>query len=210
VTQEDFHVDQPSHTENAVPSDFFPADTTKLDLTVFVGPPGAGKTTFYKDHFASRGYQWVNQVSTIESLLVSFANVTLQDTLKSATKCLSMAKQHLLDHRSVVIDNTNRTKSIRSTYITLAKELNVNVRCVYFDASHELCVHNSLYRVRAGLVRLQRDEKTASRLLIQLLFFNSNHPKRKGQSCRNWPFSATFKMSSILPDKKALMQMSSQ
>jgi bifunctional polynucleotide phosphatase/kinase len=46
-----------------LPSDFFPATPTKLDLVVFVGPPGAGKTTLFKTQFASRGYQWVNQVS---------------------------------------------------------------------------------------------------------------------------------------------------
>jgi bifunctional polynucleotide phosphatase/kinase len=57
-----------------------------------------------------------------------------------------------MDNCSVVIDNTNRNKATRAPYISLAKELNVNIRCIYFDVPHELCVHNSLYRVRSGLV----------------------------------------------------------
>ena len=100
----------------------------------------------------------------------------MQDTLKTAAKCLSAARGHLLSNRSVVIDNTNRNKATRAPYISLAKELDANVRCIYFDVSHELAVHNSLYRVRAGLVSLgERYQKQSTTGLTTTLFLASQH-----------------------------------
>lgn len=139
-----------------MPSTYFPSSPSGSEIVLFVGPPAAGKTTFYKTHFSSRQYRWVNQVSIWlllgPSIEASNDDRLFQDTLKSAGKCLSTAKEHLLSHHSVVIDNTNRNKITRAPYIALAKEVNATIRCIFFDVSHELCVHNSLYRVRAGLV----------------------------------------------------------
>lgn len=149
---------------------FFPEKTGKLDLVLFVGPPAAGKTTFFHEHFANRDYERVNQVSrddcthrecsedfvgVLQIELTSLALATCQDTLKTAARCLAVARGHLRAGHSVVVDNTNRNVSTRAPYIALARELgsDVQIRCVYFTASEDLCAHNNFFRVRSGLVR---------------------------------------------------------
>lgn len=59
---------------------------TDKDMVLFCGPPGAGKSTFFWNHFEPLGYERINQ-----------------DTLKSRDKCLKAAKEYLQDGRSVVI-----------------------------------------------------------------------------------------------------------
>ncbi|UZJ56614.1 hypothetical protein CBS101457_005934 [Exobasidium rhododendri] len=158
-TKNDLH---DTEEPRAVPSNFFSTSSSPLDIVLFVGPPGAGKTTFYKEHFSSRDYKWINQ-----------------DTLKSAPKCLSTAREYLLNDCSVVIDNTNRSKAIRAPYINLAKELKANIRCIYFDVPHELCVHNSLYRARAGLQPPEEERKVLPEIAFLSYFKNAEMPTKE-------------------------------
>jgi hypothetical protein len=53
---------------------------------LFVGSPGAGKSTFYEKILKSLGYIRINQ-----------------DTLKTRDKCLKVAAEHLSEGKSVAI-----------------------------------------------------------------------------------------------------------
>lgn len=122
--------------DSLVSAKLFSSTTDKLDLVLFVGPPASGKSSLFRHFFADRAYERVNQ-----------------DTLKTAARCLTEARSLLGQGRSVVVDNTNRNVSTRAQYIHLAREFdNVRVRCIFFDVNKEVCWHNNLYRVRAGLV----------------------------------------------------------
>ncbi|OQO05235.1 hypothetical protein B0A48_09002 [Cryoendolithus antarcticus] len=103
--------------------------TNELDIVLFCGSPGAGKSTFYWTHLKSLGYERVNQ-----------------DILKSRDACVKVARQHLEDRRSVVIDNTNADVETRATWVRLAQKLNVPIRVVHFTAPPKLCEHNDTIR----------------------------------------------------------------
>ncbi|MCO5589605.1 hypothetical protein L7F22_043573 [Adiantum nelumboides] len=149
-----------------LPSNFFSHSSTnsdQIDLVLFVGPPAAGKTSFFRQHFANRDYVWINQ-----------------DTLKTAAKCQTEVRKSLEAGKSVVVDNTNRNVTTRSHYIEIAEELgNVQVRCVFFDVSEELCWHNNLFRVRAGLQPIDEPRQLLPKLAISSYFKGLEIPKKE-------------------------------
>ncbi|KAI9039103.1 putative DNA 3'-phosphatase Tpp1 [Aspergillus affinis] len=144
-----------------------------LELVIFCGSPGAGKSTFYWDYLEPMGYERVNQ-----------------DILKTRPKCIKVAKEHLAAKKSVVvgphsspdfansllaennsptrvgelgikthIDNTNADLETRAHWIEVAKEFEVPIRCVYFSASPDLCRHNNA--VRAANQDLNPESRTS-------------------------------------------------
>jgi bifunctional polynucleotide phosphatase/kinase len=147
-----------------LPANFFgKANEDKLDLVLFVGPPAAGKTSFYRNHFAGRDYAWVNQ-----------------DTLGSAAKCQAAVRKHLEQGRSVVVDNTNRNAATRRHYLDLAHGMaNVRVRCIYFDVPKDLCRHNNFYRVRAGLQPVNEPRHLLPEMAFSSYFNSVEPPKRQ-------------------------------
>jgi bifunctional polynucleotide phosphatase/kinase len=62
-----------------------------IDIVIFCGPPGAGKSTFFWKYLQPLGYERVNQ-----------------DTLKSRDKCLLAARELLSDGNSIVIGKWTR------------------------------------------------------------------------------------------------------
>eukprot|EP01016_Furgasonia_blochmanni_P038244 TRINITY_DN4600_c0_g1_i2.p1 TRINITY_DN4600_c0_g1~~TRINITY_DN4600_c0_g1_i2.p1 ORF type:complete len:404 (-),score=129.89 TRINITY_DN4600_c0_g1_i2:255-1418(-) len=105
--------------------------STSKEMIIFVGPPGGGKSTFYKTHLKS--YVHVNN-----------------DTLKKKEKCFQVAREAMAAGKSVVIDNTNPEKVTRADYIKMAKENNYPVRCFFFDIPKDLSFHlNALRKVNA-------------------------------------------------------------
>lgn len=100
-----------------------------LDIVLFCGSPGAGKSSFYWKHIQPLGYERVNQ-----------------DILKTREKCLKSASAFIEEGKSVVVDNTNADLETRSCWIALAKKLKVPIRCVLFTASPKVCEHNDIVR----------------------------------------------------------------
>ncbi|KAJ3204241.1 hypothetical protein HK099_001225 [Clydaea vesicula] len=105
------------------------SDQDILELVIFTGFPGSGKSNFFKKYFESRGYFHCNQ-----------------DELKSKSKCLQECKRVLSLKQSCVVDNTNPEESTRKQYISIAKVLDIPVRCFYFNSSMELSQHNNIFR----------------------------------------------------------------
>ncbi|KAJ5157492.1 uncharacterized protein N7482_008592, partial [Penicillium canariense] len=111
----------------AVPKPF--ARKHPLELVIFCGSPGSGKSTYFWNNLEPLGYERVNQ-----------------DILKSRPKCLKVAREHLEAKKSVVVDNTNANQETRAFWLELAKELNVPIRCIHFLSPPELCKHNNAVR----------------------------------------------------------------
>lgn len=120
-------------------TDLNPVAFTKkneLDIVLFCGSPGAGKSTFYWQHLQPLGYERVNQ-----------------DILKTRDKCLKVATQLIKEKTSVVVDNTNADIEVRTAWIRLAQQLQVPIRLVHFTAPAKLCQHNDTVRALSnGLV----------------------------------------------------------
>ncbi|RDA85857.1 hypothetical protein CP532_4904 [Ophiocordyceps camponoti-leonardi (nom. inval.)] len=120
------------------------------DVILFCGPPGAGKSTFYRNHLQPLGYERINQ-----------------DTLKSREKCVRTAKELLSDGCSVVIDNTNADPETRAIWVGLAKKSGIPIRCLWFKTPMQVCEHNDA--VRALNPSLNPEARTA----LPKLAFNS-------------------------------------
>jgi bifunctional polynucleotide phosphatase/kinase len=99
------------------------------ELVLFVGPPGAGKSTFYWRCLEPLGYTRINQ-----------------DTLKSRAKCLSAAREALAAGQSAAVDNTNPDADGRAEWVRLASDAGVPIRCVWFRTPPALCEHNDVVR----------------------------------------------------------------
>lgn len=104
-----------------------------LDVVLFCGSPGSGKSTFYWNFMQPLGYERVNQ-----------------DLLKTRDKCVKVAAQHVEEKQSIVIDNTNADKDTRAIWVKLAARLNVPIRLVHFTAPAKLCEHNDTVRALTG------------------------------------------------------------
>ena len=104
-----------------------------LELVIFCGSPGAGKSTFYWQHMQPLGYERVNQ-----------------DILKTRDKCMKVATDFLEDKKAVVVDNTNADIETRAAWLALGKELKIPTRIVHFTATTKLCEHNNAVRALSG------------------------------------------------------------
>jgi len=103
----------------------------KQELVIFVGFPASGKSTLAKTYMIPKGYVHVNR-----------------DTLKDQNKCLNATKEALSQGKSVVVDNTNPSKQVRETYINLAKQKKIPIRCFRFQIPEKLAKHLNYYRER--------------------------------------------------------------
>jgi bifunctional polynucleotide phosphatase/kinase len=92
------------------------------EMVIFVGAPGSGKSTFFKNHLTD--YVHINN-----------------DTLKKKEKCHKVAREALAAGKSVVVDNTNPEKKTRQDYIDMAKEHKYPVRCFFFDVPKPIAFH---------------------------------------------------------------------
>ncbi|KAG4087239.1 polynucleotide kinase 3 phosphatase-domain-containing protein [Neocallimastix lanati (nom. inval.)] len=121
-----------------------------IEMIIFVGYPGSGKSHFAKKYLLPKGYVHINQ-----------------DTLKTADKCLKAAENELEMKHSVVIDNTNPSKDKRIKFIKIAKKLNIPVRCFKFETDEEISLHNNKYR------QIVKDETLIPNIAYR--FYNSNY-----------------------------------
>jgi bifunctional polynucleotide phosphatase/kinase len=108
-----------------------PVTSDVQEIVVFVGFPGSGKTFLFRDVFAPANYEHVNR-----------------DSLKSLGKCQKLAIEALKSGKSVVIDNTNPSRSSRAEWIKLSQQFHVPVRCIYFDISRDLAEHLNKIRFK--------------------------------------------------------------
>ncbi|SPO27344.1 related to bifunctional polynucleotide phosphatase/kinase [Ustilago trichophora] len=135
----------------------------KPEIVLFVGAPASGKTHLYHRLFAPANYVHVNQ-----------------DTLRTREKCLGVVSDTISCSTSCVVDNTNRDRATRKLYIDLARNLDVSIRCIYFDVPKSVCVHNNHFRAHFGPTNKNEIKRPLLPFkAIQSWFNDTQVPQRK-------------------------------
>jgi len=127
------------------------------ELIIFVGPPGGGKSTFYKSYLSD--YVHVNN-----------------DTLKTKQKCIKTAEEAMTAGKSVVIDNTNPDADTRKTYIELAKKHNYPSRCFLFDVTKDMAFH--LNELRKANNQRKHSSNSVADVIIHTWFKRLQKPTK--------------------------------
>ncbi|KAK0551054.1 DNA kinase/phosphatase Pnk1 [Tilletia horrida] len=127
------------------------AEERNEDLILFVGPPGAGKTEFYKRHLKAWGYEWVNQ-----------------DTLSNVDACVRAVKKNLqagkgFAHIELVRQHKSEQEDEKPVH---SEELGKQVRCFVFDVERPLALHNNAFRANSGLEYEETSEEKTRRYFM--------------------------------------------
>ena len=121
-----------------------------MDCVIFVGLPGAGKSTLYRDKFAA------THVHVSKDL---WPNATNREKRQA-----ELIADSLGSGRSVVVDNTNPTVAERAKLIALARAHGARVVGYYFDVNTRTAVARNAERVGQGKVPNVAIFTTAKRL----------------------------------------------
>ncbi len=111
-----------------------------MEVILFIGLQGAGKSTFYQTHFATT-HAYVSKDALHRS-----------KTMSKQAKQNMLVEEDLQAAHSVVIDNTNPTKEDREPLIRLGHHYNATVIGYYFDDSVRECL--ACNRERTGKARV--------------------------------------------------------
>lgn len=100
-----------------------------MELVIFIGLQGSGKSTFYKEYLAD-------------------THIRLNgDMLKTRHREMLLLSACLESKTKTVIDKTNPTPQIRAEYINLAKAHHFKVIAYYFDVPFEIALINNNQRM---------------------------------------------------------------
>lgn len=109
-----------------------------MELVIFVGLQGSGKSTLYRTHFAE---------THVHVSKDNFPNARHRDRRQAL-----LIEEALRAGRSVVVDNTHPTRSDRAGPIALARAYGARVVGYYFDTSVNECLARN--RARQGRARV--------------------------------------------------------
>ncbi len=104
-----------------------------MELIIFVGLQGSGKTTFYQEHFAA-----THQHISMDML---------QNIKHPRQRQMVLLEAALQAGQSVVVDNTNPTIADREPLIRLGRLYGTSLTGYYFDANVRLCLERNRQRV---------------------------------------------------------------
>jgi predicted kinase len=109
-----------------------------LELIVFVGLPGAGKTTYYRAHFAA------THAHVSKDL---WPNARRRDDRQERE-----IEAALAGGQSVVVDNTNPTAAVRAPLIAAGRRHGARIVAVYFETDVRTAIMRN--RQREGRARV--------------------------------------------------------
>lgn len=109
-----------------------------LELVIFVGLPGSGKSTYFREHYAA------THVHVSKDLM---PNVRARD--ERQRKEIETA---LAAGRSVVVDNTNPSRELRAPLIALGRRHGAKIVGLFFDLDARACIMRN--REREGRARV--------------------------------------------------------
>jgi predicted kinase len=109
-----------------------------MELVIFIGLQGAGKSSFYRARFAA------------SHVLVS--KDQMRNNRRPARRQGQLIEEALGAGRSVIVDNTNPTVPDRVELIELARRHGATVVGYYFESRLEDCLQRN--RLRAGKERV--------------------------------------------------------
>jgi predicted kinase len=98
------------------------------EAVIFVGLQGAGKTTYFLDHFAA-----------------THVHVS-RDLQKTAAAESALVQECLRAGKSFVIDDTNATRKSREAYVRDAKTAGFRVIAVFFDTPVRTAIGRNNHR----------------------------------------------------------------
>ena len=110
-------------------SRFLPFQFTEKQAIIFMGIQASGKTTFYEQMLADKGY----------------IHISL-DILHTRKKEDLLLVDCLENGRSLVVDNTNPVVSVREKYIKKAKEYGYQVIGIFFQSRVKDCMRRNEQR----------------------------------------------------------------
>lgn len=109
-----------------------------LELIVFVGLPGSGKSTYYRAHFAA-----------------THAHVS-KDLMPNARRRDDRQEREIAaalgEGKSVVVDNTNPSRDVRAPLIALGRRHGARIVAVYFETDVKTAIMRN--RQREGRSRV--------------------------------------------------------
>lgn len=108
------------------------------ELILFIGLPAAGKSTYYREHFAATH--------------VHVSKDLLPKTRRTAAKQQLEIEAALADGKSVVVDNTNPSLDVRAPLITLGRRHGARVIAYYFNTEVKTVLARN--RLREGIARV--------------------------------------------------------
>ena len=111
---------------------------TMLELVVFIGLPGSGKSTYFRAHFAA------THVHVSKDLM---PNARRRDDRQERDIEAALAAG-----KSVVVDNTNPSREVRAPLIGLGRRHGARIIAIYFDADVRTAIMRN--RQREGRARV--------------------------------------------------------
>jgi predicted kinase len=90
-----------------------------LELIIFVGVPGSGKSTYYRRHFAATH--------------VHVSKDLMPQARDRETRQRAQIEKALSEGRSVVVDNTSPTAALRAPLIEIGRRYGARVIACFFD-----------------------------------------------------------------------------
>ncbi|WP_165226744.1 ATP-binding protein [Aquisphaera insulae] len=100
-----------------------------MEVMVFVGIQGSGKSTFYRDRFAG---------THVHVSMDNFRNAR-----RPRLKQMTLIEESLLQGLSVVVDNTDPTVEDRAPIIAMAKAHGATVTAYHFDSPLADCLERN-------------------------------------------------------------------
>lgn len=103
-----------------------------MELLIFVGLPGSGKSTFYRTYFAAT-HEYVSKD-------------LLSNNRNPQRRQMQLIEQALEQQRSVVVDNTNPTSEVRRPLLEMGHLYGATVSGYFFKAEVKQCIERNQQR----------------------------------------------------------------